>query len=131
MKILVIDDDFSSLKVATSMLEAYGECTGVLNGKEGFELFKKGIDSGIPYDVILLDIMMPELNGHELLKTIRAWEQDHNITGLDGVKIIMTTALDDNQNIMQAFRFQCEGYLVKPITRKKIIAQLQSLGLIV
>ncbi|MBN1980165.1 MAG: response regulator [Chitinivibrionales bacterium] len=131
MKILVIDDDIGSLKVASSMLEAYGVCSQASNGNEGFELFKKGHESGEPYNLILLDIMMPQVDGHVILKQIRLWEKEHGIVGLDGVKIVMTTALDDNQNIMQAFRSQCEGYLVKPITRKKIITQLQSLKLLI
>jgi YesN/AraC family two-component response regulator len=47
---------------------------------------------------------------------------------LDGCKIIMTTALDDFDNIAMAFKNQAEGYIVKPIDKDKIIAKLMELG---
>ena len=48
--------------------------------------------------------------------------------GSDGVKIIMTTALDDKKNILEAFRSQCEAYLTKPIHVKKLHGELSKLG---
>ncbi|HMK65399.1 MAG TPA: response regulator, partial [Thermodesulfobacteriota bacterium] len=78
-----------------------------------------------PYDLICLDIMMPEMDGQELLKKICSAESD---MGVPEVKIIMTTALDDSKNIMTAFRNQCEAYLVKPIRREKVEEQLRAFG---
>ena len=116
--------------MAQKLLEAYGVCDAVSNGKEGIERYMKSRMDTKPYDVIFLDIMMPEMNGQETLRKIREWEKKENINGSDAVKVIMLTALDDKNNIMEAFRSQCEGYMVKPIDRKKIIAQLQSLDLL-
>ena len=49
--------------------------------------------------------------------------------GLDGVKIIMTTALSDISNIKESFREQCEAYLVKPIEKQKLINCLKELNI--
>ena len=73
--------------------------------------------------------MMPEMSGYDVLEEIRRLETDRGIHGLSGVKVIMTTALDDHESIMDAFGAQCEGYLVKPIDRNKLYDQLASLGI--
>lgn len=72
--------------------------------------------------------MMPVLNGQETLKEIRSREKVAGIQGLDGVKVVMTTAMDDVDNVMSAFGAQCEGYLVKPIDKAKLEELLSSLG---
>ena len=64
--------------------------------------------------------MLEEIDGHEALKRIRDTESDFKIGGLDGAKIIMTTVLDDFASIKTAFAGQCEGYIVKPVTKDKV-----------
>ena len=71
---------------------------------------------------------MPGLDGQACLRCIRAIEQGFGLIGGSGVKILMTTGLNAPESILAAFRSQCEGYLVKPIDRAKLIAQLTSLG---
>ena len=73
---------------------------------------------------------MPEMDGQEVLKKIRNLENFKDIYGSDCVKIIMTTALDDSENIRTAFREQCESYLVKPINKAKLIKALEDFSLI-
>jgi two-component system chemotaxis response regulator CheY len=128
MRILIVDDDITSGLVMQKMLSRYGETTIASDGRKAFTVFKDHILNKEPFDLMFLDIMLPEMDGQEVLKTIRDFEAQNAILGSDGVKIIMTTALDDNKNIMTAFRSQCEGYIVKPISLTKIKAQMQSLG---
>jgi len=71
---------------------------------------------------------MPGMDGQELLKKIRAYESDNNRFGLNSVKVIMTTAMQDNTNIMDAFRTQCEGYIVKPVEKEKLLRLIQESG---
>ena len=49
--------------------------------------------------------------------------------GLDGVKVIMTTALGNSKNVMGAFRGGCEAYIVKPVEKKKLFEEIEKLGL--
>lgn len=130
MKTLIVEDDFISRKVLENIMIQYGECDVAEDGKEGFDKFKMSFKENKKYDLICLDIMLPEMDGQIVLKEIRKWEESNDIFGFDGVKIIMITALDDRKNIMEAFRSQCEGYIVKPINKKKVVEQLQTLEII-
>lgn len=130
MKSLIVDDDFFSRRILQSILSTYGECHVAVDGKEALFAFKQAINEESPYDVICLDIMMPKMDGQEVLKNIRAIEESKNILGSDSVKIIMTTALDDGDSIIKAFREQCESYLIKPISKSKLLKVLQDFGLV-
>jgi len=127
MNILIIEDDVTSGKVLSRILQHYGTVTIATDGKQGLNIFKDALRNKIPYDLVFLDIMMPEIDGQEVLMEIRKSEAMQGILGFDGVKVIMTTALDDNKNIIQAFRSQCEGYLVKPIFKDKVHAEIKRL----
>ncbi len=130
MKVLIVDDDALSAKVMQKFLEPYGECVIAIDGFDALEHFRTAIEERKPYDLICLDIMMPQMSGQEVLEDLRAIEGKRGIRGRDGVTVIMTTAMGDPSNIMEAFRSQCEGYLVKPIHREKLLNELKSLGLL-
>lgn len=130
MKSLVVDDDFFSRRILQSIMAQYGECHIAVNGKEAVFAFNQAMAEEAPYDVICLDIMMPEMDGQEVLRKIRETEAKKNILGDNAAKVIMTTALDDSENIKTAFRDQCEAYLIKPIAKSKLVAILQDFGLI-
>lgn len=129
MRVLVVEDDMVSRRVLVKFLEPYGECDCAEDGYQALEHFQKALDAKDKYHLICLDIMMPGMDGHEVLKEIRRREAEKGIHGLDGAKVIMTTALSDRGNIMEAFRSQCEAYLFKPIDRQKLLDQVRSLGL--
>lgn len=131
LKILVVDDDIYSRQLLKEMLLPYGYPDMAANGDEAVKVFLMAHDEREPYDLVCLDIMMPVLNGQETLKKIRELESEKGIHGLKGVKVIMTTALDDNRNILDAFKTGCEGYLVKPLDDDKLEKLLEKLGLVV
>ena len=128
MRILVVEDDFISRRLLCRFLEPFGECDVAINGQEALEAVKDGIKTGEYYDLICLDIMMPEMDGQEALQKIRALEQENGQCLGQGVKIIMTTSLEDHGSIREAFNSSADGYVVKPIEKKKLIATLQDLG---
>ena len=121
MKALVVEDDFITSQVMKEILLSFGECDVAENGVEAIQYFSESYTHDDPYSIIFLDIMMPEIDGQETLERIRAIENQNGVYGLDSVKIVMTTALDDFDNIKVAFKNQCEGYIVKPINKDKII----------
>ncbi|MEI7473508.1 MAG: response regulator [bacterium] len=130
MKILIVDDDFVNRKILIKYLSAYGQCDVAVNGVEAVEAVKFALDEWDAYDLICLDIMMPEMDGHTALDKIREIEKEKGKYDLDGTKVIMTTALDDSDNIKKAFRSQCEAYIVKPIVKEKLIQKLVEFNLI-
>lgn len=130
MRILIVEDEFGSRKLLQKFLTPYGTCDMAVDGEEAVEAFTIALQEDEPYDLICLDIMLPKKDGQQVLKEIRAQERENNIMGLDGVKIIMTTALNDPKNIMEAFRSQCEAYIPKPITKQKLFEEMRGLGLL-
>ena len=130
MKILIVEDDFPSRLIMQKMLGKYGRCHTVVNGVEAVDAFRNAVESNDPYDLVCLDIMMPELDGQSALKQMRQLEESRGIFSTCGTKIIMTTALGRMENVMEAFRELCDGYLVKPIEPEKLYQELEKLELI-
>lgn len=128
MKVLIAEDDITSQTLLRTLMSEHAECDVADNGKQAVEAFANALEENTPYDIVFLDIMMPEMDGQMALKKIREHESRRGVLGLDGTKIVMTTALDDSKNILNAFRAQCEGYLVKPIERKALVTELEKLG---
>lgn len=130
MKTLIVEDDFISRLILQELLKMYGRLHIAVNGKEAVDAVRLAMESGAPYDLICLDIMMPEMDGQEALRQIRAMEEKAGILSSDGVKIVMTTALSDTKNVVAAFGSLCDAYLTKPIQKTKLQEELRKLKLI-
>lgn len=128
MRILIAEDDETCSLILSSMFKSYGTSVVVEDGESVIRSVTTELVKQQPFDLICLDIMMPGLDGQACLRCIRAIEQGFGRVGGAGTKILMTTALNAPESIMTAFRSQCEGYLVKPIDRVKLTAQLSKLG---
>jgi len=129
MKALLVEDDFTSRILLQQLLLPYLETHIAVNGKEAVQAFRMSIEGGHPYNLVTLDIMMPEMDGQSTLKQIRKIEQEHGIPVGQGVKVIMTSALQDKRNVLEAFNESCDAYLVKPISKQKLLQHLEHLGL--
>ncbi len=130
MKILIVDDDFVSRLLLQELLKNIGPSHIAVNGKEAVEAVRIALEAREPYDLICLDIMMPGMNGQEALKQIRRIEEKAGIRALNTAKIIMTTALADEANVVEAARHHCDYFLVKPIQKVKLMEALHKLKLI-
>lgn len=131
MKILIVEDDFVSRNVLQRYLAEFGQCDIAIDGQEAVDAFKRAWGESDPYDLICMDIMMPNLNGHEALIQIREIEKQMGLGSDAEVKVIMTTALNDKKSVSDAFyKGAASSYLVKPIDRDKIVEELRLLGLI-
>ncbi len=130
MKTLIVEDDFASRKLMHKYLAPLGECDVVVDGEEALEAFQLAMNEKAPYDLICLDIMLPKKDGQEVLKEIRDIEEGHRRIGNDATKVIMTTALGDAKNVLNAFRSQCEAYLQKPISQEQLYRELRELKLL-
>ena len=128
MRTLIVDDDFVSRRMLQRILQPYGECEIAVDGSEAVFAFEEALKEGDGYNLICLDISMPVLSGVEALTQIRKIEEKAGIGGLQGVKVIMTTASDDSQSIFGAFNAGCESYIVKPVNKEQLLAKLSELG---
>lgn len=96
MKCLIVEDDAISSQVLKGFISRYAKISDiVINGQEGIDWFLRAHVAKNPYDLILMDIMMPETKGLESVLLIREQETLMNIPFIQRVKIVMTTALDE------------------------------------
>lgn len=131
MKTLIVEDDFISRKIMKELLAPLGESDIAIDGAEAIQAFRLAHEERRPYDLICMDIMMPNMDGHEALARIREYEKERGIAAANEVKVIMTTALDDPRNVVEAFyRGGATSYLVKPITRQNLMKEIRSHGLL-
>ena len=130
VKSLIVEDDFTSRLIIQRLLSRYGECHMAVNGREAVAAFSDAICSDEPYTLICLDILMPEMDGHQALKEIRAIEAENGIMIGDGVKIVMTTALGDMNSKLTALNASCDAYLVKPLDVNKMLETLRCFKLV-
>ncbi|HWR58413.1 MAG TPA: response regulator [Thermodesulfovibrionales bacterium] len=116
-KILVVDDEELNLRFMTSMLRAQGYAVDTArNGKEGIDKV-----SSFQPDVILLDIMMPEMDGYEACERLKSREEASNIP------IILVTALDDRESRLSGFKAGADEFLTKPVDRVELTLRIQNL----
>jgi two-component system chemotaxis response regulator CheY len=131
MKCLIVEDDFISRRILKELLSAYCECDIAVNGDEAIASFRMAHEGKRPYDLICMDIMMPGVDGNEALKQIRKLEKDLGVPPALEVKVIMTTALDDPKTVINTYYIGgATSYLVKPISKQKLIRELRTFGLI-
>ena len=130
MKTLIVEDDFTSRLLLQTFLSRYGECHIAVNGKEAVEAFRVATGSGSPYDLICMDILMPEMDGKEAVKRVRALEEARGVLSTAGVKIVMTTAVNDLKEVIRSFQELCDAYLIKPVDTGELLLQLKSFGLV-
>lgn len=128
MKILIVDDDFLARKLLNVYLTAIGEVDIAINGTEAVSAVKMALDDHKPYDLICLDIMMPEVDGIQALKQIRKLEIQEGLNQDNKSKIIMTTALSDKENVVAAARANCDAYIIKPVTKSHLFDEIRKLG---
>lgn len=128
MKILIVDDDEFAIKTLKIILSKYGDVSFAHHGQMAIELFKAAHERYEPFDLICLDIMMPQMDGHETLRMIRKIEDEKGIVGLDGVKIIMISALSGSNHVLGAFKEGCEAYLFKPFKKSELLKKIEELG---
>ncbi|MDE6888369.1 MAG: response regulator [Eubacterium sp.] len=130
MKILLAEDDFVTRKFMVNFLSKYGECDVTVDGMEAVDAFMMALEDEEPYDLVCLDIMMPVMDGYQALVAIRKLEKEKNIPEEKSVKVIMTTALNEERNVKMAFELGCTIYSGKPINQDRFEQALKKLDLI-
>jgi two-component system chemotaxis response regulator CheY len=131
MRVLIVEDDFSSRKILQTIISDHGTCDIAIDGKEAIEAYKMSWLNSTPYDLICMDIMMPNVDGLQALAAIRKIEKEMDIKEKDAVKVIMTTALDDPKTVIESYyKLGATSYIVKPIEKEKFLKEVEKLGLV-
>lgn len=113
-KILVVEDDNQIQELIVEFLSSQDYVVDTANdGVEGYERFKEG-----EYDLVILDVMMPRLDGHSLCKMIRGIDKE--------VSIIFLTALGDEENEIKGFDLDADDYISKPFSFNILIKRVEA-----
>jgi len=128
LRTLVVDDNRIFRKVMSLMLAGYSDCAFAEDGKEGVRAFEDGLRTGAPFDLICMDLTMPEFNGLEALKAIRKTERDWKVPERKMAKVLMVTASLERCHVMEAANSRCDGYLVKPLKKETLLSKLRELS---
>jgi len=116
MRFLIIEDDFVSTLILEDLLKNYGTCKVISNSQKVFEIMEEILDN--TFDMIFLDIMMPEIDGIEILKTIRSEEEKKKLKKKN--IIIMQSALNEKSIIEESKKNDCNDFLEKPLNIKQL-----------
>lgn len=125
MKCLVVEDQEMVRELMVIHLMDYCEVDTAADGVEGVALFSRALEEQRPYQLVCLDIQMPNMDGQEALKQMRRLEmEDSNSQGK--AVIIMTTASNEVTDIEEAlWQGDCTDYLVKPVNPEDLLALLK------
>jgi len=113
-KILAVDDDEYNINVLEEILSDKYDLTTVLSGGEALEILKNE-----PPDLILLDIMMPEIDGFEVCKQVR------KNTDLSTIKIILLSAKTSLDDKLEGYKLGANDYLTKPFDEEELAAKIK------
>lgn len=131
MRILIAEDDFVARRMLKDILCQYGDCDIVVDGDEAIQAFRLAWEENNPYDLICMDIMMPNVDGQESIKKIRSIENELEIPASDEVKIIMISVLGDPKTVIKSlYEGGATSYIIKPVSKEKILKELQAFGLV-
>jgi len=131
LKTLIVEDSDLQAGYLEEILKEFGitDITKAVNGVEGLEIYERELQTGSPFSLVFIDIVMPVMDGQELLKRIRTLE-DASGTGSRSITI-MTTALNTPDDMLEALIYgDCNDYIVKPVDDYAVRALLTKYALI-
>lgn len=126
MRFLIVDDDETVHMYLEKLLDSFATCDGAMSGPEALEMYKKAYEEDEPYNVIFMDIMMPEMDGHVVVKKLRDLESELGVLGTNEFKLVMITSLNDTKNVSKAFfKGFATCYIVKPFNKANVLHELR------
>ncbi|HBG05815.1 MAG: histidine kinase [Geobacteraceae bacterium GWC2_58_44] len=129
MKCLIVDDEIFCREFVATLLRTTADCDQAGGGSEALDMYNRALASDEPYDVIIMDIMMPGMSGHDAAMAIRSIEKEQKID--KRVNILMLTALNSANDAMDSFcNAQSAAYLVKPVSKAGLFNVMTKLGVL-
>ncbi len=113
MRILLIEDNEVLSDTIKQYLESKYDVEQEYSGEDGYLLAKRGI-----YDLIILDLMLPEMSGYDVLKKLR----EENID----TPVIILTAKGELEDKLKGFKYGADDYIVKPFESKELMARIEA-----
>ena len=130
MKCLIVDDNELDRELIALYLSGIADCEMAGNGSDAVKLFASAHRLQAPYDLIVLDIVMPEMDGNCAAAAIRALEKKLGISIDESVRIIVLSSQHTTADIMQTYiTARSSAHLIKPVLPDRFISTLCKIGL--
>ncbi len=130
MKALVIDDVKQNCRVMQALLARYGTCDTAATGREGVASFHNAWKKVSPYELIILDIMLPDMDGLKVLEVVRKMEGAMNVAAEQRAHVLIVSSMDPSDHIMKARELGFDAWITKPIFHKELVEALRRCGLV-
>ncbi|MFT4840505.1 MAG: two-component system nitrate/nitrite response regulator NarL [Planctomycetota bacterium] len=117
MRCIAIDDEPTARLALGGLLESLGLVDDAGNARDGLDMIRAAMEASRSDDLVCLDLSMPGTDGIETLNEIRELDEE---VGLARTGVIMVTSSDDKTDVIEAFRRQADGYLVKPVSKARL-----------
>lgn len=127
MRVLIVEDEPVSRKKLKRMVATFAECETAETGAGALASFDDSWNMALPFDLVCLDIQLPDMTGIEVLEKIRSKEEELAVDSDARLKVIMVTAHSDNSMVAKSIQAGCDDYIIKPITRDLLIEKIERL----
>ncbi len=130
MRTLIVEDVHFLAMILERIIEPYSMVDYAKDGSDAIDKFSKAFAKGEPYNLVFLDLLMPKIDGFEVLSHVRKFENDFNLDEKSKSKIIVVSTFSDTENVTKARKAGCDGYIAKPYRKDKVLKELRLLKLI-
>lgn len=127
MRILILEDEFISRSILLQIMKEYGDVDVAVTEEEAILAFNNANKENNPYKLIFLDRKMPKGSGDTVLEYIR--KNEDSLDTAERSVIIMITSMKEPNEVFDAFNKQCEGYVIKPIDKEKLLDTVRNCGI--
>ena len=131
MRILTVDDDKVVQRFLAGLLSSRGQVDQAADGASAVDMVVRALNEDQPYDLVVMDVMMPVMDGLEATRTIVETLEGRGVPLCKRARVVMLSCLSDPQHMVEA-QYQCgaDAYLTKPMDPETLDEVLASLGLI-
>lgn len=129
MKILIVDDVAVMRRLLERALEGFGSIDMADSGVQALAMLKTALDAQRPYDLMCLDIVMPDIDGIQVLQHLREMEAARGIADDSRTRVMIISAVSKSDTVRKAMQHGCDGFLLKPCSIEKARAEFQRIRL--
>ena len=129
MRILIADDETISREKLRLIMTHFGDAEAVESGDAALKAYEKAHKEKKPYNLIMLDINMPDKNGIQVLLEIRASETILNLSDKEKAIVLMVTSITDKVHIISCVKAGCDSFIAKPFDLNIVSEKLAKFGI--
>ena len=129
MRVLIADDEKVCRIKLKLIMENFGECESVDNGKDAVAMFHNAHQQGTPFSLIMLDLDMPDLDGLQVLSEIITAQTKLGVPKTQKAKVLMVSSSTDKDLVLRCIQSGCDDFIAKPFGINIVSKKLSKLGI--